>query len=258
MSKQDKKSLKSPGLGVLWFSAAFVASLSALAAGRELLVGPFPMRESLPSVYFVYSLSVLVSMHLVFFVWDWAASEGSAPEWPRNLPKAIEYLYAGLISFGLVQVFTSSPDFSRYVTFSKGTDTELVAAIVQQARIHLRDDCASDINYFTNEYCEKLEAITQSASPAHYIKRRVLEDRSFLDHVTGVAVGASQGGASVGNQYSPIRGLANALKAARHNRKSGSGDANGAARWLAMLILPVGISLRFLKTSIELFGSAHR
>lgn len=215
----------------------------------------FPVNGRLYVTYLWYSVCVLVFLHSAVFLRSaMLASRGRALS--RNLPRYLEYAYALLLSVGLAQVLFMSSQFSAYVTLVSGDESELVSRISKQASLHLNEDCKKGGQFFTKDYCEQLQKIVDSKSPNQYITSVVIFDDKFLAHTVRREMRPAGHSAMLVDVPSPIARFANAIRAQREYATSPVAPNHSRAfSWIAVLLLPIGIGLRVLKTSVELFGN---
>lgn len=234
-----------------------VASLlGVVGTARSLSFGPFPTKGLLYATYFGYSLLVLAFLHFAVLTWNEVLKERGRRLWP-NLPRYLEYVYATIISISLAQVLFMSSQFADFVTLAVGTKPELISKLSRQAELHLIDDCPKGGEFFTKAYCEKLKKIVDSNNPDQYITSIVIFDDEFLDHIIARKAVPTPPGASIVNIRSPISIHANAIRTLYEYSAPPQDTVNSRAfRWLAFLLLPLGIGIRILKTSVELFWSS--
>ena len=225
-----------------------------LVTAIPLTIGPFPSPSGLIRVYLGYAASSLVFVHAFYFSLNLLSVRLRGRTLSQRQPRYLEYAYAVLISVGLINVVVMAPQFSDYIAYRRGDDNALYAQISQQAKSDLRDRCANGDRFFTKDYCEKLRRIAEAEHPRDYIEASVLNDHEFLSHITGLSYAVTQGGPQPLNEVSPITQHANALKARREYGAATPSPTGRALAWIGVLLLPIGISLRVVKTSLELFG----
>lgn len=109
----------------------------------------------------------------------------------------------------------------------------------------------------------------EASNTQEYILHSVITDRQFVDHIIlevyPIGFGApgkrslaesDEGQIQMGFLQSPIRELVHKFETAHDyvimNAKAQSAGSNVFA-WTGMLLLPLGIALRAVKTSLELF-----
>lgn len=256
-SDKDKTPLQKPPLHfVLWWIATILSLLGLLFTAGSIIDGPFPAGFELYVNYFLYSFFILVFLHSLFFTLNGISKHKEGRTLSRNLPRYIEYTYAALISIGLAQVFFMPSQFADYVALRFGDEQEIVNRIIQQASIHLNDDCPKGGIFFPKEYCEKLRKIVDLKEPRQHITSVVINDHEFLNHpILTEFRAAGPGGFANVPVKSPIARDVDALRALKeYGVFPQSTKTSHAFRWIAIILLPLGIGLRVLKTSIELFG----
>ena len=97
----------------------------------------------------------------------------------------------------------------------------------------------------------------RASDPAKYIEREVIPDKAFLSHTVGFQVVPIRTGKVV-EVFSPILRLVDAYRARiEFNARGVAIGSSSAFSWLFILVLPLGIGLRVLKTSLELFAQLN-
>lgn len=239
---KDNRVLAQTVLGVF-------STLAFLLLGADFLRGRIPVGSELYYRYFGYSLSAVIFFHVIFFGIN-SLLQGNKHR--KRIPKYLEYAYAIIISMGLAQVFFSAPRIATYIKFISGTEEELSGKIVEAAREHVKTKCVNPDKFLTLEYCTKLRHLADAPVAIDYVLKNVLSDDAFLNQVHGYF---STKGGSVAI-VSPIKMYANQLRAQLEYGQLSNSDATpNIFAWLALLLLPIGISLRLVKTSLELFGN---
>jgi hypothetical protein len=227
------------------------ATLSLMAiflTGGDLLLGTFPIGNALYWTFLVYTVATIAFAHFLFFL----LGRKINPPHRGRLPRYVEYAYTVIISLGLAQVFFSAPQIASYVRYVGGEESRLVEKIVKQAQAYAQNECKTNDANFTSIYCFKVTLIAMASEPRDYITKYILPDQEFLDHVVRMVGGGPAGTVIV---MSPIRTYAAQLRALNeYSVRPTLGDLSGVLAWLALMLLPVGIALRFVKTSLELYG----
>lgn len=217
-------------------------------------------------VYLFYACLVVVFLHIQFFTWSAALSKSGKPL-SRNVPKYLEYVYTILVSVSLLQIFAFAPRLADYVSWFHGDEAALVRQIRSVAESQLKNECvnygtrkirepydSAETEYFyTPSYCSKLEKIMSVSDTREYILTNVIGDSGFANHVTDQKID----GDAIQVHLTPIRDLVDRLIVVREfSRLKDTSDSlkSTILAWIGMLLLPIGIGLRLVKTSLEIFG----
>ena len=111
-----------------------------------------------------------------------------------------------------------------------------------------------DATYFTDEYCAKLKKIIDARDVTEYVAKSVVDDPAFFNPI-GELEGYDPDMPYLEPPDDEIRRLVNRFKVV-HEYVSLKGESNSAGSnrlaWAGMLLLPIGIALRIVKTSVEL------
>jgi hypothetical protein len=256
-----------------------ILSMSIFGTTVYLLLSARLTVTSLWLVYFIYTISVVLLLHIVIF-----GSEADLAKKGRHLskrfPKYLEYAYISVISVSLLQIFVFAPRMADYVTWLQGDEAYLANQIKRIAGSYLNDECINRGTkkhvktgleqytdfYFTDEYCLKLKKIVEAPDVQNYILNVVTPDEDFVHHVISIQPGAfsnyrcpdietGQPTDPICNR-SPIEDLVSRFEIVREFVSAkGISDSAGSNRlaWIGMFLLPIGIALRLAKTSVELF-----
>lgn len=246
-----------------------LSSIALVITSSKLLLHDFPSKQYFSSIYFGYAFAALVCTHSAFFFANLELRDVSGKGLSKNVPRYIDYGVTVLIAAGLVQIYFSEDVFAKYIAHVSGTKAEIVTNIRSKAASHLRDDCKSrdglqvDIckklgverceqnGGFSVEYCKKLDEIVNAKDLEEYISRTLSKDSEFLDHAIGY-VNTSEGPVGV---KSPIARYVNQYTALSEYGVAPQDPAPKFAwSWVALILLPLVISLRATKTSLEIFG----
>ena len=232
------------------------------------------------AVYFAYTIVAVVLFHLIIFGCESVRAQ-SGRHLSKSVPKYLEYAYTVVVSGSLLQIFVYAPRVADYVTWLQGDETYLVGQIKRVAESYLEDECinrgtrkhvetrflwifSENTNfYFTPQYCDKVAKIVHAPDLKEYILSAVVTDREFLDHIIedlpdiGAKLGlASPNGGELASERSPIEQLVNRFEVVHEflnmKERTNSAGSNRLA-WIGMLLLPIGIALKLVKTSLELF-----
>ena len=160
-----------------------------------------------------------------------------------------------LLSISLAQVYFLSSQFAEFIATVSGDEQQLAKAAVEAARKHVAQDCPNGNPYFPAAYCEKLQKLATSPDPTKYISGVVMPDKTFLTHAIGKkVVGGGFSGVAEVDVTSPIAKIVDSYRARiEFSAAPSPGGSSKAFAWLLVVLLPLGISLRILKTSLELF-----
>lgn len=239
---------------VLFFTL-YVSFFGWFVCVFRLINGPYPTGKGLYYTYFTYFVFTVIVLHLGFFALNTQKKLKTGKTLSKNLPKYLEYIYAALLTIGLTQIFFLSTQFAAYITLVSGDEPTIIKEIMQQSRSHLAVDCPKGGEFFTDEYCEKLQQIVDAPSPDTYITDIMLTDYPFLNHAIRKDFHATQGGMVEIYVFSPIKKYADSLRAIKeYGGACHPATTNDAFKWVAFMLLPIGIGVRILKTSVELFG----
>lgn len=228
----------------------FVSFVILAIASQGLLLGNFPRKQYFTTTYFAYSVAALAFTHSVFFFANFKQREAGGKGLSKNVPRYLDYGVTALITFGLVQIYFSEDMFVKYIRQISGTKTEIVAKIRIKAESHLKEDCRLKTE-FTIEYCRKLDEISNSKDLEEYISKTLSNDSEFLNHNIAhrTGFGPSQ------PVSSPIKRYVNQYMAlSEYGVMPQDVDHKLAWSWLVLILLPLIISLRATKTSLEIFG----
>jgi hypothetical protein len=116
-----------------------------------------------------------------------------------------------------------------------------------------------NINFnFTEQYCTKINKLADVTQPVDYIITDVLPDAEFMYHYISFEFLGSGSEIKMFPKLSPISGLLREIDIIEtyKNAKNGTMDSNWLSLMLSligMLLLPIGIAFRLVKTSVELF-----
>jgi len=229
------------------------STLAFLISLRSLTFAPFPTGNALLLAYFAYVGATVICLHVVFFGVNYIRSTRTGKSFTRRVPRYVEYAYAVIISASLLQVFFASPHFADYISFFAGEETEILARIRNEAKRHVDDECTKiDTTYYSVPYCNKLRKILEIDDLKSYVYHTLMNDEEFLNHVVGKDIPEQ---ALSRDLTSPIAIFVNQLRArAEYSATPINLVANNAFSWIGLLLLPIGIGLRLVKTSLELFA----
>lgn len=216
--------------------------------------GPFLTGPSLYLAYFTYAACLLMFLHAAFFFAS-SVLKGRGKKLDKKVPKYLEYAYALVLSISLAQIFFAAPRLADYLVFVSGDSNVLLNRIRETAITHVRNDCKIvDKKYFTEAFCAKLKEISVADDLRQFIFRTAIHDVEFMHHAIGTKVVPAGFGAAVIDVYSPIVFDIENLEALEiYKTEKEYTFANNIFGWIAIMLLPLGIGLRLVKTSLELF-----
>lgn len=248
---------------------AVISSMGAFFAFQKLVLNDFPSKENLATIYFLYAATLLAAFHAATFWLRLELIETRGRGLHKNTPRYIDYSITALIAVGLFQIYFSHDSIAKYISKVSGGKQEILSNIQSAAQKHLDSDCKPDTGIlvkvcefvgmenckqkknFTAEFCSKTAEIPGQADLGKYVTETLSRDRKYLDHPIEYAM--YQGGAQP--IYSPIRTLVNQFVASsEYSIAPNDTDSRFALNWVTLILLPIVISLRALKTSVEIFG----
>lgn len=234
--------------GVFWMAASGCVIL--------MLAGPFPLGNNLFLTYFIFVLSSIVCLHAGFFGLAALARE-EGKKLSKKVPKYIEYAYAALISTALAQVFFAAPQFSEYINVVVGDEQPLLDQIKTVVHKHVDVDCLKrDAKFFTDDYCAKMKEIADAENLKSYLLETVAKDHDFLAHPIGqiVTIVPRTGEFSTFEWRSQLGEFLDRLEAkVAYSNPVHDTPLRRIYGWIALLVFPIGVALRLVKTSLELF-----
>lgn len=208
-----------------------------------LVIGPVPgISKNLVSTYVLYVIGTWLMLHFFAFYF-----RSVAPNlFTKNTPRYLEYMYSIIISLGLLQIIVSGPKLASYIEFIYGNEQTQLAKIRISASSEVAEFCAGKSDsYWTLEYCDTLRSVAR----ASYLDANA--SQSALDDIIRHGEGRTRGDSGSRSTTASRVILLNDFK----TLSAGSIDQNSSnlLTWLALILLPIGIGLRLLKTSLELF-----
>jgi hypothetical protein len=222
-----------------------------------LISGEIPINHSLFFMYGIYVGLTILYAHILFFV-SAEALKIIQPVHAKRMPKYVDYVASAFLMVSLFQVLTGGNKFKDFVQYSFGTPEALTADIQHGAAIEFDENCQnkpveiSDTSrFYTPAYCAKLKAIAVASDGKEYLAKTVVNDKEFLDHAIFYGVVS---GDTPEEDKSPLIPLIKRLNAVVKYGDTSDKLGESIFGWVALLLLPVGIALRIVKTSLELFG----
>lgn len=251
----------SPLVAVLMTGVYTLSFMTMLLFG-EWRDGPTPatLPLSLVAIFYLgYAAGVIATMHA--FLWAFATYRAAKMRpISKNYPRYLDYAYAAVMLIGLGQIFVSGTELARYYHSRLESEHDIVRNIKTLAQATVDRDCQVRNQYFTEDYCDKMSTI--AATPDDRLKALVLSrfiaDRAFMTHIVGTdtAMAFSKAGSTIREVKlrNPLAEPIALLKVrVDYENMKASEDGKATIGWIGLLLLPWGIGLRVVKTSMELF-----
>jgi len=236
-----------------WVLLIYVSVIAAGGSGMQLVVAPFPTSQWLYITYFVYTVSLIVFFHACFFAANQLSMLTNEKPLSKRVPKYLEYVYAAVISLGLLQVFFASQGLADYINYTTGGEESILSRARTQARNYLANECNVHSEFFPKDYCDKLRVIAEAPDLAEFLLTTVAKDRDFLDHSITI-VNTSPDRYHPTGVIGPFKQYIEELRSERAYATVRVDIAGShALTWLSIVFLPIGIALRLVKTSLELY-----
>ena len=213
--------------------------------------------------YAVYACAIIAAVHFCTF---------GFPQWfeiplSKRLPKYLEYAYIVVIAASLLDVINFAPRYYSYLTYTGPNEATLLDQISGMAAAQIASNCGKGPQHasafrvdvysdFTPDYCRKLQALAASRGRREAVFAAA-RDETFLHYVISRTVVRPPGDETpqMTEQSNPIAGLiASAVRLETFEHYSQTDKFEVVWKWFSLLLLPLGIGLRALKTSLELFG----
>jgi hypothetical protein len=251
-------------------SATLIIGLYTFASLMILVVGGdwrgdsgTPTTFSLTMVaifYLVYAIGAIATMHA--FLWTFVAYRAAkARPISKSYPRYLDYAYAVVMALGFAQILVFSTELARIYNSHLENEQDVVRTVKDRAQTMVDQDCLKPRSkYFTDEFCDKIGTI--AATPIDQMKHLLLTtfvtDQAFMTHVTGTGTAmAFTVWGTIPREVSLRNPLAEPIARLKvrddYESMRTSDDAKLAIGWLGLLVLPWGIGLRVIKTSMELF-----
>lgn len=237
---------------IILFLWLYISGFGFIFVFLYLLLDPMP--ESLAWLYFVYFCLSTSLLHAAFFLLNWSMkARGSRSR--TKLPKYVEYFYTAVIATSLCQIFFAGPRLADYITARSGGEERLLASIRSKAETHFKTSCVkTDPIRFTPAYCQEVFRIATAPDLKRHILDTVIKNVAFLDHVLGYNVVSGGFAAAATPINTPMKQDIYRLSALDIVAHTSHASTIGLFSWLAIMLLPIGLALRLVKTSLELFG----
>lgn len=229
----------------------------------------------LVALYIAYVVSAAVFFHAVFFTIN------RIKRLTTSAPRYLEYAYSIVILASILQIFNAAPKISNYLSYMnwdeaamQKAEKDVIADIRETAKRNVSNECITygtrtvalwwiffeRTYHYTPEYCEQLKNIAEASQPEKYIEEHVINNKEFLEHPIEEREGADS---STEFTYSPIADLVENLlslrRTAAYRRTFGVTPQTQLSLastydWIALIVFPIGVALRLVKTSLELWG----
>jgi hypothetical protein len=232
----------------------------ATGMGILLIAGDINSAGALVTIYIAYSLSVIVALHCCGF---------GLPLWfefplSKRLPKYLEYAYIVLILVSLLDIINFAPRYYLYLS-TKGDEASLLGQITAMAESQLKDNCGKGPQHYSSfrvdtyvdfspEYCDKLAMLVERNQQKEAVLK-IAKDQEFMGQITEHVVTNVRGEMNASEFKNSIAGLIRRLSILDTFQKySIDLGADAVLKWISMLLLPIGIGIRALKTSLDIFA----
>jgi hypothetical protein len=250
--------------------------IAVLLCVRKLIEGPFPFGNELIWTYAIYTVASVALLHTVFFAEIFSRKAKGKAALSSKVPKALEYFYTAIIAMSLGQIVFAAPKLADFIRVKYGEERQLLSEIRDQARTYIAGECQSrTAESFTPAYCESMAQIVKADDLSAFIIQSVEQEAEFLFHYVGPAGSMppkqpgfhpskpERTGKGVGFhaasrppvQQRPFLDRALQFDALAHYASAPVNERTmNWLSWFGLLFLPIGIALRLVKTSLELFG----
>lgn len=258
-----------PQKKILLGLGAFFSLAITLFALQKLILNDFPSKANIAMIYFLYASALLATLHAAIFWLRLELLKKRGCGLPKNTPRYIDYCITIVIATGLFQINFSEDSMAKYITKISGTKHDILSNIQSAAQKHLDTDCKPDSGFlveaceamggenckqkkrFTTEFCMKTAEILNQKNMEEYILEVTSKDTDYLNHP--IEFIAANGGAQA--VYSPLKRFVNQLSASvEYSKASINVESKLALNWIIIVLFPLVIALRALKTSVEIFG----
>jgi hypothetical protein len=241
---KEKSKARVAGL-IAWASFIPVAVLF-----RSLAISDFPPRTWLSEAYIAYFFGIIIFVHAVTFFLHFVKKNSKGIGFSRQVPRYFDYLVTVLLTVGILQITHAEGWLARHIDQVTETAPDLIVKIRQQAQTHIHNDCGKN-SYFTKSYCDRLIEITKQSDLQSFVERSLMRDSDFLNHtiqkVPAFPVGI--------DNKSPIKSYVTQLKDRLNYANARTLESRRSAwAWVTMLLLPLVIACRAVKTSLEVFA----
>jgi hypothetical protein len=239
-----------------WLVWAFMFSFSgACFLGWYMVAAFVPSIKALYITYLLYAFSVIAALHFQFFLWNAGLKEENK-KMSKRVPKYLEYAYALIISIGLLQIFIVTPRFVDYATVIWGDEDQILNDIKTEALFQSKSCGKEGLLSYPKDICVELQGIISSDTLKEHVKSKVVKNVKFVNYFASWDL-YEQGPVpwSRGARIARLIQQFAFLQEATHRREEivPSSRTTSVFVWIGMLLLPIGLGLRILKTSLELF-----
>jgi hypothetical protein len=207
-------------------------------------------------IYIVYIFGLILCLHSALFL---IRDEFGLS---KNVPRYLDYAYTAIVSLALIQILFSSEAVVNYSTYL-ADDDQLVNRIRLEAQQHRDDGCKRpDETLYSVQFCNVLRDIAIKDDLKSHLLNTVARDKQFMNHPThitqtilGITITTPLFFDTQKRYVTPINDYIrqlvarNAFLAPAHKKLD-----DALFSWLGLILLPLGIALRIVKTSVELFG----
>lgn len=262
---------------------SMVLFIAVMVCGRHLIEGPFPLGQQLIWTYVGYAVASIALTHAVFFaaVFDRKA-RGRAPL-SNKVPKALEYIYTAVIGLSLCQIAFAGPQLADFIRVKYGEEGQLLQQMRDQAQIFVDGECKTKkAETFTPAFCESMSELVKADNLLAFVLDAVDREADFLFHYVGPpgsrppkhpGLRPPTSEQRIGKGVGEGKGIGKGVRSPQliqdrpfldralqvHALAYYAADPidkrlSNLLAWTSLLLLPIGIALRLVKTSLELFG----
>jgi hypothetical protein len=211
--------------------------------------------------YGIFTVMTAIALHCTAFGWPlWFETQMS-----KRLPKYLDYANIVVLMFGLLQIANAAPVYHLYLTSLWGTEGQVAQKISIVAKRQVTDNCGKGsqtttsgsitvITEYPEAYCKKLESLAAPNNLDNILA--LVDDSDFLHQIVAREVTSHNGELDENTFQNPIAGdVAHLSQLRTLSKYSADPLSEATAKVVALVLLPIGIGLGALKTSIELFGN---
>jgi hypothetical protein len=243
--------------------AATASYLVMIVAGALLITGDVHSAVELVATYLIFCLSVVAALHFTAFgLFNFFHTRPS-----KSLPKLIEYASIAVLAVSLAEIITFAPSYYLYLKQINGNDQYILQQIAAKSQAEINEYCGkgnlvshngrvTTETYYSDAYCQRLKDLTNPLTARSFVIS-AYEDKTFMSYAPTKTAASTPGSNEI--RYTTVRnpidyliddvGIMNNFRLYAEDEPS-----KAVLKWLSMLLLPFGIGLSLLKTSIELFA----
>jgi hypothetical protein len=243
--------------------AATASYLVTIVAVALLITGDVHTAAELVATYLTFCVSIVAALHFTAFsLFKLLDNQPS-----KSLPKFIEYASIAVLSVSLAEIITFAPSYYLYLKHINGNDESILQQIATKAKSEVDEYCGRGKlvsqygrirteTYYSDAYCQRLKDLTNPLTARSFVIA-AYEDKTFMSYTPTETATSTPGSDEI--HYSSVRnpidelitdvGIMNNFKLYAEDEPS-----KAVLEWLSMLLLPLGIGLSLLKTSIELYA----